>query len=65
MIATLEFDANTESKALARALKSTEAYIVLYAVWDRLRDEKCPGITIDEFNDLCEKYGIDIFNELD
>ena len=63
MKATLEYDIETENKALKRALLSTEAYIVLWTIWDKLG--KGETLTVEGFNDLCDSYGVNVFNDLD
>jgi len=72
---TLEFDCNDDSpEAAVRALKATQAYQVIWEMFQELRKVyKYSDVDVDaehadkwreKLQDICEEYGVDVWNEL-
>jgi hypothetical protein len=72
---TLEFDCSEDSpEAAVRALKATQAYLVIWEMFQELRkiykysedeiDAEHADKWADKLRELCEQHGIDVWLEL-
>lgn len=72
---TIEFNTNDDdAEAVVRAMKATDAYNVIWMMLQELRrvykygdndaDAEQADRWAEKLRDICEEYGVDVWNEL-